>query len=133
MGKPVSNTCVVCRSDKENLDLNDNPTLFKFPTSPERRRNWLKILSLEENKVKKTSRLCSRHFKTNQFIRLRLKTGALPSVEGRNLLKSLSSCEPKLVPILPKDTVHSGQPPKRFPKYDILIQIDYIGFIFEFN
>ena len=66
-------SCVICGVDKEN-----RPTLFKLPSSPDRKGQWMAILNIKS--IKRRSRLCQRHFSNDQFVHTRLKKDAIPNV-----------------------------------------------------
>lgn len=78
--------CIVCGANKENV-----VTLFSFPKCPERKQLWME--SLEINNIKFTSRVCEKHFRTDQFVRTLLKKDAIPS-------KNIQVAKTKRIPLI---------------------------------
>lgn len=74
--------CVVCEDDKENSN-----TLFSFPRTPTRKAKWMEILKLSDSSIRRRSKVCQKHFKSDQMKNIRLIKGAMPS---------LTQCKPHI-------------------------------------
>lgn len=66
-------------------------SFHSFPLNKETRKKWLQNIGREEYKVSPNTRVCSRHFRTDDFIeqstptsRRLLKKGAVPTLFTRN-------------------------------------------------
>ena len=52
-------TCIVCGSTKKK---GEKVSMFRIPAEPNRRKQWLDVLSIDEADVHSHTRVCSRHF-----------------------------------------------------------------------
>ncbi|CAL8117074.1 unnamed protein product [Orchesella dallaii] len=75
--------CIVCQKNKSKDDAESNISLFSFPSSPSKREAWIEALDLKDTGIKSSSKVCEIHFSKKQFIRDRLKPGAVPSLTAR--------------------------------------------------
>lgn len=59
-------TCVVrnCDSDK---DSDPNLSFYPIPKDANLKRQWLEILGMLEDQLNKRSKVCSKHFKKNDY------------------------------------------------------------------
>ncbi|CAL8117080.1 unnamed protein product [Orchesella dallaii] len=88
--------CIVC--NKNNVD--SMKTLWRFPTTPEARKTWIKELKLEDTKISAATKVCDLHFTRNQFFRCHLKRGAVPSLNARLTQQGVNIRQP--IPITPR-------------------------------
>lgn len=70
--------CVVCGPETNR----EKHTLFNFPKCPDLKAKWLDILNVKS--INKRSRVCELHFEKDQFVKVLLKNGALPSLTANN-------------------------------------------------
>ena len=69
----------------------------KLPKDPVLRQKWIKKASLDETKLHSSSRVCHLHFKSDDYIKVRLKEGTFPTqnlpVRHFDLLFLLTACQ----------------------------------------
>ncbi|CAL8128429.1 unnamed protein product [Orchesella dallaii] len=89
--------CIACSENKENCkhDL-ERSSLFKFPSTPERKLKWVSKLNLENKRIPVRARVCENHFQKGQFIRTRLRKDAIPQLtcedsNAQNAIKHLEN------------------------------------------
>lgn len=91
--------CVLCGPNTNQ----EKCTLFNFPKCPEQKAKWMTILNLKS--INMRSRVCQMHFSKDQFIRVLLKKGAIPTlsvIHKHDENSSLPLKSANLVNILPK-------------------------------
>ena len=52
-------TCIVCGSTKKKAE---KMSMFRIPAEPNRKKQWLEVLSISEDDIHNHTRVCSRHF-----------------------------------------------------------------------
>ncbi|CAL8117078.1 unnamed protein product [Orchesella dallaii] len=85
MSKRAQYYCIVC--SKNNTSDSDNllRMFSSFPKSPEMLEKWITILNLKGTKITKRAKVCDLHFSKSQFVRTRLRRGAVPSLTPRGV------------------------------------------------
>lgn len=81
-------SCLVCKLKINTADK--SVSFHKFPKNENTKTKWLRVLDIAD--IKPSSRICSHHFKAEDFtlgtlnLKLRLKWTAIPSINlKRNL------------------------------------------------
>jgi hypothetical protein len=70
--------CSACDTFVHTKAKNPDKIFFRYPRTPERKREWIKRLKVDELSLGEHSKVCDSHFKRNQFVRYRLIRKALP-------------------------------------------------------
>ncbi|XP_022233763.2 uncharacterized protein LOC111081912 isoform X2 [Drosophila obscura] len=75
--------CIIssCVCGYRNSSTNLPVRLFSFPSEPLLLNKWVGACNLNRNMVKRTSRICERHFESEWFGKLRLKSQAIPTLK----------------------------------------------------
>ncbi|KAF7417869.1 hypothetical protein HZH68_000522 [Vespula germanica] len=89
-------SCLVCKLKINTADK--SVSFHKFPKNENTKTKWLQVLDIAD--IKPSSRICSHHFKAEDFtlgtlnLKLRLKWTAIPSINlKRNLQTDLSNVQ----------------------------------------
>ncbi|XP_034138231.1 uncharacterized protein LOC117590036 isoform X1 [Drosophila guanche] len=85
--------CIIgsCGRGYRNSSKESPVTLFRFPTDPVLFDKWIESCQLDRNMIRKTSRVCARHFEPRCIGNLRLKPGTVPTLI-HSILKPLDAC-----------------------------------------
>ncbi|XP_033232802.1 uncharacterized protein [Drosophila pseudoobscura] len=74
--------CIIpsCISGYRTRSANFPVKIFRFPPNPLYFNKWVEVCGLDKNLVKRTARICERHFKAEDIGRAKLKFGAIPTL-----------------------------------------------------
>ncbi|XP_033244359.1 uncharacterized protein LOC108155879 isoform X2 [Drosophila miranda] len=74
--------CIIpsCISGYRTRSANFPVKIFRFPPNPLYFNKWVEVCGLDKNLVKRTARICERHFKAEDIGLAKLKLGAIPTL-----------------------------------------------------
>ncbi|XP_033244353.1 uncharacterized protein LOC108155879 isoform X1 [Drosophila miranda] len=80
--RPNGCRCIIssCRWGYRNNTKDSRVRLFQFPSNLGLFNKWVKACNLDSNCIKKTARICERHFQSKYIGKLRLKPEAIPTL-----------------------------------------------------
>ncbi|XP_026843986.1 uncharacterized protein LOC113565637 [Drosophila persimilis] len=80
--RPNGCRCIIssCRWGYRNNTKDSRVRLFQFPSNLAWFNKWVKACNLDSNCIKKTARICERHFQSKYIGKLRLKPEAIPTL-----------------------------------------------------
>lgn len=110
----MPNHCCVSGCKGNNNDPKNSVSVFSFPKDPCKAGQWLKAIHRSDYKLRKSSRVCIKHFDERFIVRedsVKRPDGSVLTVK-RSQLKLTKDAIPTLFPNLPK-YLSTVLPPKR--------------------